>query len=101
MSDLSPATQKLIADVAEQLRRYPASEVTDIPPDGEYDYRLVRESILIAQVCTRKTAEEAAAWLTTVRPPGTSGNTWFVVEGEDEVPCKQFPDTHRHVAVEC
>jgi len=101
MSDLSPATQKLIADVAEQLRRYPANEVTEVPDNGDYDHRLARESIITALVCTRKTAEEAAAWLTTVRPPGTSGNTWLVVKGEDEVPCKQFPGTHRHVVVEC
>ena len=101
MSDLSPTAAAMLVRAEQQLAAYPADQVTTIPDDGDYDHRLIEENVLGARVCTRLTAQEAADWLTKVRAPGTSANQWFVSEDIAEVPCAQFPDTHRHVIVEC
>lgn len=101
MPDLSPTAQAAVARVEATLAAYPASEVTVIRDDGDYDHRLVGESLLGAQICTRGTVEAAAEWLSTVRPPGTSYNRWVFDPDGGEVVCEQFPDTHRHILVNC
>jgi hypothetical protein len=99
--NLSPEGKAHLARYEALTASYPDSEVTQIPDDGDYDHRLIQQALLSAQVCTRKTAVEAAAWLSTVRPPGTSYNRWEFDPEQGEVTCEQFPDTHRHVIVNC
>lgn len=101
LNDLSPTAREAIERAEAQIAAYPESEVTDIPKDGDYDHRLTVAGLLDAQVCTRLTATEAAEWLTMVRPPGTSYNQWEPDLSIAEVPCEQFPTTHRHVIVNC
>lgn len=104
MSDLSnllPSTRELIAKTEGLVQQYPASEVTLIPADGDYDHRLADQGLIAAQICTRKTAAEAAEWLTTVRPPGTTYGRWEPDVDIDEVACADRPETHRHVIVVC
>jgi hypothetical protein len=101
LSDLSPTARDALARAEETIAAYPAAVVTDIPDDGSYDCRLTDQHVITAQVCTRLTDEEAAQWLTTVRPPGTETNRWYPSEHTAPVACEQFPDTHRHVIVEC
>lgn len=101
MTDLSPTAAAALARHEATVAAYPESVVTEIPADGDYDHRLVQESMLGAQVCTRLTPQEAAAWLSMVRPPGTSHNRWEFDPDGGEVTCQQFPDTHRHILVNC
>lgn len=98
---LSESTRRLIYQQREVIKRHPESEIREIPADGDYDHRLVKESLVGAIVCTRKMAAEAATWLTEVRPPGVGDNTWTPDPDGDEVPCKDRPETHRHVVVLC
>lgn len=102
--NLSPTATAMLAEAQAQLDAYPASEVTEIPEDGNYDFRLTEQGLLHSQVCTRKTPEEAVEWLTRVRPAlGTRTGRW-VLGGEDDPPpvtCEQFPATHTHVLVYC
>lgn len=95
------STKALIQQQKQLVERYPDDQVQAVPADGDYDHRLVKESLIVAIVCTRKTAEEAAAWLTEVRPPGTSHNRWEPDSPPDIVPCADRPETHRHVVVVC
>lgn len=103
IAGLSDSTKKLIQQQEELVKRHPDREVYEVPEDGDYDHRAVKESLLQAIVCTRLTVEEAAEWLTTVRPPGTSNNRWYPAKDhpEPDVPCQIRPDTHHHVVVEC
>lgn len=101
---MQESTKALIEQEKELVERYPEDQVVKVPDDGDYDHRLVKESLLVAFVCTRKTVEEAAAWLTEVRPPGTENGQWVpdLDHPQPEVPCADRPQTqHRHVAVNC
>jgi len=92
-----------IHELIEMLRakrdQYPDSVVYDIPEDGDYDHRVLYEYVAYARVCTRKSIEEAAEWLTEVRPPGDG--RWVPAKDIAWVRCDDHPDTHRHVIVEC
>lgn len=94
-----------IHELIEMLRakrdQYPDSVVYDIPEDGDYDHRVLDEYVAYARVCTRKSIEEAAEWLTEVRPPGNRFTRWVPAKDIPWVRCDDHPDTHRHVIVEC
>jgi hypothetical protein len=101
MPDLSLNAAEILAKYEATIATYPESEVSVIPDDGDYDHRLVGQSLLNAQVCTRLGPQDAAAWLSTVRPPGTSHGLWEFDPDGGETICEQFPETHRHVLVNC
>lgn len=101
MSDLSPTAAAALIRAQALVAIYPDAVVSEIPADGNYDHRLVQQHLLNAQVCTRLTPAEAAEWLSTVRPPGTSYNRWVFDPDGGEVTCEQFPVTHRHILVNC
>lgn len=101
LSELRPESAALVREAEAKAEQYPADQVVTVPADGDYDHRLAKESLFGAIVCTRKTAQEAAAWLTEVRPPGTKHGKWEPAEPPDEIPCPDRPETHRHVVVNC
>lgn len=101
MPDLSPTARAAVERTMRMLEKYPAAEVTEVPEDGNYDHRLVGDTLIGAVVCSRLTGEDAAAWLTEVRPPGTSFNRWILAEDTEPVVCEQFPGTHQHFTLDC
>ncbi len=101
MPTFSPKTRDLIKRTEALVAQYPDSEVYEVPEDGNYDFRCTNQGLLGAQVCSRKSGQEAAEWLTTVRPPGTSYNKWVLSDDVAPVTCSQFPATHQHFIVEC